>query len=281
MNYIIDNNIIFNPDLQEITSCSTKRKIKLHYTSSRCLELLIKEHGNIVPQQEIIEYGWENRAKGVSSPAYYQCMVNLRKSLKELGTVDVIRTIPRKGIVLLSECAITTMLNENNTLLEKRNQPDSEPVDDEKAVLAVDKHNEEGSQNDVAPLSVMPEKNNQPISGFTAALFSLCYKRKYYTLGAGLLMMIGIGAIIVGWQQAQPLLPGFERVVTNGPCRVYANSPYLTTEHISAFMDKHHIACERDKEIYLSHSINIKGVSLFEYNNKNQSVISSKYMEVM
>lgn len=106
MNYIIGNKIEFAPDSQKIRSLETGKTTKLHYTSCRCLELLIQEHGNIVSQHQLIEYGWEERAMGVSSAAYYQCLLNLRKALKSLGMEDVIRTIPRKGVMFTLQCPV-------------------------------------------------------------------------------------------------------------------------------------------------------------------------------
>ncbi|XXD10856.1 winged helix-turn-helix domain-containing protein [Klebsiella sp. R445] len=85
--YTIDKEIVFFPDQKTIHSLKNGRSATLHGPSSRCFLFLIENQERVVSTKELIEMGWsgEESAKIVSQATYYQCFVNLRKSLKDIG----------------------------------------------------------------------------------------------------------------------------------------------------------------------------------------------------
>ncbi|TQP09984.1 hypothetical protein FLL96_15050, partial [Vibrio cholerae] len=68
----------------------------LSHTETRILEILIKNYGNLVNKDEIIEHSWTGRI--VAETSLSKSISNIRKIFKECGiSDDAIQTIPRLG----------------------------------------------------------------------------------------------------------------------------------------------------------------------------------------
>lgn len=107
--FLLENSIIFNSILNEL-SCNGN-VIKLAYTESRTLELLISHAGDIVPREDITEFSWSGRVVTDSSLA--KSISNIRKALRTLGLGDdSIITIPRVGYRLT--CLVLQVSDEKN-----------------------------------------------------------------------------------------------------------------------------------------------------------------------
>ncbi|TFZ53061.1 hypothetical protein E5C26_01655 [Serratia proteamaculans] len=90
---------------------------------SRCLQLLIERHGEIVSQEEFFDYVWKQHGLVVSSNSFYQNISLLRKAIKKAGIDDdLIVTVPKKGIVLPKRFTIEP-LNKNNTIQSNFQDP--------------------------------------------------------------------------------------------------------------------------------------------------------------
>lgn len=106
--YLIDNEIIFIPSGKSITSKTNNLTQTLHAPAVRCLQLLI-ENKTTVPQSMLYKAGWgEDALKKVSTATYYQCFVNLRKQLREIGYHnELLITVPKEGIRINEAIEIT------------------------------------------------------------------------------------------------------------------------------------------------------------------------------
>lgn len=106
--YLINNDVFFYPDEARLERLSSPESVKLQQPASRCLELLLKRRGELVAQNELLSYGWgEERARYITSNAFYQSMHHLRQSLSRAGLNDIIYTVPRKGMGLTENLQIT------------------------------------------------------------------------------------------------------------------------------------------------------------------------------
>lgn len=96
--FTFENGIVFNSLLCELT-CG-ERSIKLAYTESKTLRLLIQHAGAIVLRDQIVDFSWNGRVVTDSSLA--KSISNIRKSLRDLGLNDeCITTVPRQGYRLV------------------------------------------------------------------------------------------------------------------------------------------------------------------------------------
>lgn len=94
MIYILDGMLEFRVIDSELIY--DKKIYQLAYTESRILDFLIKNNGNIVSKDKIIEYSWTGRVVAETSLA--KSISNLRKIFRECHFHDdVIQTIPRLG----------------------------------------------------------------------------------------------------------------------------------------------------------------------------------------
>jgi len=97
--YLIEGAVEFWPALCKVISCKSREEFTLQYPASYCLLSLIKAQPEIISQSDLMVTGWGERASHVSANTFYQSILNLRKALKEAGlAVEIIRTIPRKGL---------------------------------------------------------------------------------------------------------------------------------------------------------------------------------------
>lgn len=91
---LLNGVVVFNPINNELSTNETS--IKLAYTESKVLSLLIASENDIVPREKMISFSWDGRVVTDSSLA--KSISNLRKALRNLGLEDeCIITIPRIG----------------------------------------------------------------------------------------------------------------------------------------------------------------------------------------
>ena len=99
--YLIGNSIEFRPEENLLYSRKNGERVTLFVAASRCLQLLLNQHGKLVSQQELFDIGWNQSGIGVSSNTFYQNILTLRKGLKLAGCDQtVIRTVPRQGLTI-------------------------------------------------------------------------------------------------------------------------------------------------------------------------------------
>ncbi|OXX32385.1 hypothetical protein B9J81_12190 [Vibrio sp. V04_P4A5T148] len=92
--YILEGSAEFSVMDSELTFGNKTHQ--LSYTETRILDFLIKNNGNIVSKDKIIEYSWTGRVVAETSLA--KSISNLRKVFRECHFHDdVIQTIPRLG----------------------------------------------------------------------------------------------------------------------------------------------------------------------------------------
>ncbi|MGV3843128.1 MULTISPECIES: winged helix-turn-helix domain-containing protein [unclassified Citrobacter] len=105
VSYLIEKIIIFTPATQSLARIDQpNQRIKLKHSASLCLLLLIQHRGQVVSQNELLEFGWGKNHRQVSFNAFYQSILSLRKSLLQLELEQpLITTIPRKGLIIQEE----------------------------------------------------------------------------------------------------------------------------------------------------------------------------------
>jgi len=106
--YLIDDEVVFQPRNRMISSLITNKTSVIHSPASRCLHLLIEKRTSVVSQTDLYKAGWGDDAlKNVSTATYYQCFVNLRKQLREIGYQgELLLTIPKEGIKFNEDIAV-------------------------------------------------------------------------------------------------------------------------------------------------------------------------------
>ncbi len=108
--YLIENKIIFSPEKQTLVHADSHEQIKLKPTASLCLLLLLRKHGEIVTQNELLAFAWGESHRQVSFNAFYQSILSLRKSFLQMNVEkQIITTIPRKGLLIQQEITIEQM----------------------------------------------------------------------------------------------------------------------------------------------------------------------------
>lgn len=103
MKYILDNNVIFSPEAQTLTSCTEpERVVKLTYPASCCLSILLRYAPEVMTRQYLMDEIRACCADAIPTDnAFYQCVSMIRRGLIQAGMeYDVVRTIPRVGVCI-------------------------------------------------------------------------------------------------------------------------------------------------------------------------------------
>ncbi|HFG2018021.1 TPA: transcriptional regulator [Vibrio cholerae] len=94
MYFILEDCLEFHPYNSKLIFIN--KIYPLSHTETRILEILIKNCGNLVNKDEIIEHSWTGRI--VAETSLSKSISNIRKIFKECGiSDDAIQTIPRLG----------------------------------------------------------------------------------------------------------------------------------------------------------------------------------------
>lgn len=98
--YIIDSSFEFWPETYQLVVFGAENfTLTLNAPASRCLELLIEQRFNLVPQHDFYEYVWGKEGKSVSVNTLYQNIGLLRKALKSISKEYevMVLTVPKQG----------------------------------------------------------------------------------------------------------------------------------------------------------------------------------------
>lgn len=105
--YLIENTLEFIPAERLLRHRVTQHKVILHSTVSSCLLLLLQEHNSLVTQDQLLRCAWGEKHRKITHNAFYQCILNLRKSFVALGVeTPIVTTIPRKGLMITEQVSV-------------------------------------------------------------------------------------------------------------------------------------------------------------------------------
>lgn len=102
--YILENKAVYDSvthSLFYLGEINTQNTLSI--PASLCLLALLENKDEIVSLDQLLSSAWTSRGMNVSTNAIYQNISILRKSLASYGlSEDIIRTIPKRGFVILS-----------------------------------------------------------------------------------------------------------------------------------------------------------------------------------
>ncbi|WP_260683101.1 winged helix-turn-helix domain-containing protein [Citrobacter europaeus] len=220
VSYLIEKIIIFTPATQCLARVDQpNQRIKLKHSASLCLLLLIQHRGQVVSQNELLEFGWGKNHRQVSFNAFYQSILSLRKSLLQLELEQpLITTIPRKGLIIQDECDIQVI---------------ETPEDSPSSTV-------EHLAPDVAIEELLPCAPRQPLMT-TAEMVMLT------------ITLIICVLILYPWHTSDNYFSGYI-TVSKAPtdCQYYFNNDASNFSRHTAFIDKNPGLCQSHKFIYIT-----------------------------
>lgn len=99
--FLICNEIEFYPESHLLRSRSEQKELTLFSTASRCLEMMLRNHGETVPKRDLMSFGWSDHGLTVSPNTFYQNISALRRSLAELlPEKNIVVTVKRAGLLV-------------------------------------------------------------------------------------------------------------------------------------------------------------------------------------
>ncbi|TKV14396.1 transcriptional regulator [Citrobacter sp. wls615] len=220
VSYLIENRIIFTPDTQSLARVAQpNQQIKLKHSASLCLLLLIQHRGQVVSQNELLEFGWGKNHRQVSFNAFYQSILSLRKSLQQLDLEQpLITTIPRKGLIIQESFDIQAI-----------ETPES-----------ISSSGEESVAPDTVIEELLPGTSRQSL--FTTAEIIMAT-----------LTLIICALILYPWQASDDYFSDYIKdSKTPTDCQYYFNNDASNFSRHTAFVDKNPGLCQSNKFIYIT-----------------------------
>ncbi|CCG88528.1 winged helix-turn-helix domain-containing protein [Erwinia piriflorinigrans] len=99
--YLIGDEIEFYSDSHLLRSRNGQKEHTLFSTASRCLEMLLLNHGTTIPKYDLMTFAWREHGLNVSANTFYQNISSLRKAIAEfLPDEDIIVTVKRAGLLI-------------------------------------------------------------------------------------------------------------------------------------------------------------------------------------
>ncbi|MCS3603144.1 DNA-binding winged helix-turn-helix (wHTH) protein [Buttiauxella sp. BIGb0471] len=258
--YLIENKILFNPEKQSLVHADSHEQIKLKPTASLCLLLLLRNHGEIVTQNELLAFAWGESHRQVSFNAFYQSILSLRKSFLQMNVdKQIITTIPRKGLVIQQEITI-----------------------EKKCVLIPETVKEPTAE--VVPQSIPLATQDE-----TTAILVGKTKRVLLTPVEGMIIMLTmliIALLIYPRVISKQYFSGY--VVSNkyaGECHYFLNDDASDYTRHEDFIKRHPEMCNNDKYLYITAYPETKNISIIlcatrmelSHDNSCQSVYYPRY----
>lgn len=121
--YSIEDLVTFNVSTGVLHSIKDNSSCTLLAASSECFISLLENHGHLVSKKTLIEQGWEKYGLHVSDNTFYQNILMLRKGLRTCGIdKEIIKTIPRKGLLISEDVKITPFLIESQEIMEQQEE---------------------------------------------------------------------------------------------------------------------------------------------------------------
>lgn len=125
MQYIINDNIIYNESFRAITNIKNADVIILSDTTSRLLSFLIKNGEKVLTRQEILINVWDIYGFKATNSTLTQHISQLRKNFVLTGeTAELIITIPRQGFVFTGKIELKNNESDQKTIASKES-PDT------------------------------------------------------------------------------------------------------------------------------------------------------------
>lgn len=106
--YLLNGTVAFWPQKHKLVSLTSEAKtLALSNPASRCLDLLIRHHGEVILRDTFFQLVWINNGAQVTNNTFYQNISLLRRAFKEFGlNEEWIVTVPKVGIKLESQLQI-------------------------------------------------------------------------------------------------------------------------------------------------------------------------------
>lgn len=215
--FTIDSEVVFSPERKELSAVKHNKTVIIFGTGSRCLEYLIENKGVIVSQKELISVCWgDDSSKTVSQAAYYQCLADLRRNLKEVGyRKTLIRTVRGKGVSI-----------DANVSIEQKVHNIEYPIPQEKSILIT------SSQFSTKKRSM---RTNLIIS---IMILLICFLLLFF---------------IIKDEQPKNSMQEDYLTIDSYPECYFFNKDNVNNKLITGFLQKKHFNCNEDKNYYISH----------------------------
>lgn len=259
--YLIENKIIFSPEKQTLVHADSHEQIKLKPTAALCLLLLLRKHGEIVTQNELLAFAWGESHRQVSFNAFYQSILSLRKSFLQMNVEkQIITTIPRKGLLIQQEITIET----------KQDSVFDVEVESEPETLSVEMISTE-KESINAPYKV--PKVKRPLLNLTEAMIII-------------FTVIIAGVMIYPSMFSKQYFSGYvPSQKYNGQCHYFFNKDASNHSRHEGFISEHPEMCRDDKFLYLTAYPETKNISIIlcttrmelSHDNSCQSVYYPRY----
>lgn len=280
-NYIINNSVIYTPSMYNLCSLERNESITLATPASLCFELLIKNQGEIISQEELLLAVWGERGMNVTQNTLHQNISLLRKSLSRLGiNALAIQTIPRRGFMLSGDTVVIAHDEEYDAIPTGEKDKISN-IKNIAAEIKEDKSEITGSA--ASPLD--EEKKEAQDETKETELQTVnkppkTLQSKWLVLrGEFITICICLLIIIIVLVQKYANSPGpfalYRKLPVNGDCVVFRSNDIRADDFFTNFIESNHIVCSDTRLLYITNYYPSGRISLITCINPLESTKKS------
>lgn len=242
MTYLIENEIIFNPEDNSLSLLDdSESKVAVSNPARRILLLLIEQQGIVVSREAFFKNVWDDYGLTASNNNLNHCISKLRKVISTLGYHnEFIVTVPKVGFIIRKEISVEPYLGQKNHLEEVKPPGNAltEKPEEPRPALTLTR-----PDDGVISPAIMPEHN-------VTQAGVLKGKHPYYVIMSLLVTTaLAAWAFFILYNDLRD--PKSElQIVRIGACDLYSTEPIaLSRRHdfvqlAENFLHKNNIACK-------------------------------------
>ncbi|WP_240783325.1 winged helix-turn-helix domain-containing protein [Rahnella variigena] len=240
MVYLIENQIVFNPEENSLSLLSDdESKITVSNPARRILLLLIEQQGVVVQRETFFKKVWDDYGLNASNNNLNHCISKLRKVISTLGYQnEFIVTVPKVGFIIRKEIIIETCVNkiETQVLVENSDEVAKEPD----IVLSGAMPDDEIINHSVAPQQNATEPEPEPQKG---------KYHHYFIMSILVTAALTVWAIFIFYNDMSDPKADLE-IAKIGSCSLYATAPVSRSNKSNFiqlaedFLHKNNISCK-------------------------------------
>ncbi|AMJ70713.1 hypothetical protein AW879_12650 [Enterobacter cloacae] len=222
--FILEDKVIYDSSTHSLFEIDRREtQVTLAIPASLCLLALLQNKDETVSLNELHAFAWQSRGVTVSTNAIYQNLSILRKQLVKAGlSGDIIKTVPKRGFVVLSESFIHVENESTTNFYPPQGQHTTSTIDE-------------------LHLSKQAAASREKNKGVMILLF--------FTVVLSLL------SFITGKRLQEDdekyIYPSFSELHRSGNCHIYRNQSLREDAYFHNFLSKNNFTCEDQRWWYI------------------------------
>jgi len=267
--------------MHSLYSLERNESITLATPASLCFELLIKNQGEVISQEELLHAVWGERGMNVTQNTLHQNISLLRKSLSRLGiNALIIQTIPRRGFMLSGDTVVIARDEEYDAIPTSEKDKIS-TIENIAAEIKEDKSETTGTATrfpDERAKEVQDKTKEAELQTVNEPSLALQSRRVILRWGFIIIctcLLLIIITLVPKYANSPGPFASYRKLPVSSDCVVFRSNDIRADDFFTNFIESNHIACSDTRLLYITNHYPSGRISLIACINPLESTKKS------